>query len=374
MNRRQVALLLFVCLVPFIGYFLNPNLAYTDSYAFLGGACGLNQNYFIPLVPCNVLAIKTILVGLYAVSIFSLAFFGEKVLGERGWRVGFYSATLSPLLFQLGMNFENDIFGWTLVFVGFALFGIGFKEDKASEKAIYYFFGCCSAFLATFAWLGAYLGVLTLSLMWFPLLVLVIPTIFVWRDYIVHYFVQYLNPNQLVGEEMLGAGIVPVMFVFWVLYQKPKNLLFPLATWASFLIGVIKIKYMLFAIPLLMLNFVKFEQENAPHIKHFPNLIVVGLVFACVFNIFGFFAAPTQQDFVQIENAIGLARDLNVPLYNDWSYGWWVEYKGYPTQYKASYPEPDYNNLVHPFVALTTQDLNCIKEFEQTNKKTYRCN
>jgi hypothetical protein len=373
MNRKQVALLLFVCVVPFIGYFFNPNLAYTDAYAFLGGACGLNQKYIIPLIPCNVLAIKTILVGLYAVSIFSLAFFGEKVLGERGWRVGFYSATLSPLLFQLGMNFENDIFGWSLVFVGFALFGIGFKENKASEKAIYYFLGCCSAFLGTFAWLGAYLGVLTLSLMWLPLLLLVIPTIFVWRDYIVNYFLQYLNPNQLVGEETLGAGIVPVMFVFWVLYQKPKNLLFPLATWASFLIGVIKIKYMLFAIPLLMLNFVKFEQENAPHIKHFPNLIVVGLVFACVFNIFGFFAAPTQQDFVQIENAIELANDLNVPLYNDWSYGWWVEYKGYTTQYKASYPEPDYNNLPRPFVALTTQELACSKIKEQASKKTFIC-
>ncbi|MEO5350116.1 MAG: hypothetical protein H7836_10775 [Magnetococcus sp. YQC-3] len=373
MNRKQLGLLLFVSLVPFIGYLLNPNIAYTDSYAFLMGSCGLHPNFIIPLMPCNIFAIKGILVGLYAVSIFSLAFFGQKVLGKEGWKVGFYSATLSPLIFQLALAFENDIFGWALVFLGFGAFGLGYGQTKRLKKHLYCFLGLCLCFLGTFAWLGAYLGVLTYSLMWLPALVISIPIAAYWLPYILNYFVQWLNPELAIAEEQTGAGIIPVMFVFWASFRWPKNMVFPLATWTSFIIGFLKIKYMLFAVPLLMLNFIKFEEEMKPKFKHWPNLIVVGLVFACAFNIFGFYSAPTQSDFQVIKQGIILSEANELPLYNDWGIGWWVEFSGKDTNYKACYPNPDWNNLSRPYIALTKEKLACEKVSASQSTQLFIC-
>ena len=144
MNRKEISILLFVTVIPFVGYLFNPLLAYGDSYAFLGGACGVNSEFVIPFVPCNVFVIKIILLLLYVVSVFAIAKFGESVVGEKlGWRVGLYSAALTPLLFQEALKFENDIFGWSLAFVGLMFFGyfikfscfnwVGMKKDEAGR-------------------------------------------------------------------------------------------------------------------------------------------------------------------------------------------------------------------------------------------------
>jgi len=316
----------------------------------------LNQNYIIPLVPCNILIIKTILVGLYILSVFSIAFFGEKVIKENGWRVGFYSATLTPLLFQEAMKFENDIFGWALIFLSFAVFSLSLNRQNKLIKAICIILATSIAILSTFIWLGSYFGVLYLGLMFFPILVFVIPPFVIYITAVFDYFLKSIFSNQIVSEEMVGAGIIPVMFIFWVLYSSPKKLIYPLATWTSFIIGFIKIKYMLLAIPFLALNFVKFENEHK-HLKHWPNLIFVGLAFTCFFNLLSFNAAPTIEQFNTIDSAIMLANDSNMPLYNDWKFGWWLEYKGQTTEYKASFPDPDYNNLTRPFIAISSDNL-----------------
>ena len=139
------------------------------------------------------------------------------------------------------------------------------------------------------------------------------------------------------------------------------------------IIGFLKINLMVFAIPLLALNFLNLEtKKGLRNKKWFPNLIAVGLVFACVYAFFGFYASPTQADLDQIQQGIVLAEDLNVPLYNDWEIGWQVEYLGYPTKYKASYPNPDWNNLSKPFVALTKEELPCKKITGET-RKTFIC-
>lgn len=375
MNRKQIFLLLFVCIVPFIGYFLNPNLAYFDSYAFLGGSCGLNQNYIIPFVPCSIGAVKLVLLGLYIVSIFSIAKFGENILEKNGWRVGFYSATLTPLLFQEAMKFENDIFAWSMIFLSFACFSFWFRAEKTKKEQIlpvwlgvlpsnrlknttWLILACVLSLLSLVVWQGAFIGVFALSLMFIYFLVLTIPILLYNIPYFLGYFFKYFGVENQVSEEMMGAGIIPVMFLFWTLYRKPKSLVFPMASIFTFVVGLIKIKYMLFAVPFLALNFVNFENEHR-HKKHWPNLLVVGLTFACVFSMMGFLSYPTTQQFETIDVAIGLATDNNILLVNDWDYGWLVEYKGYSTEYKASFPNPDWNKLDRPFVALTDTNLDC---------------
>lgn len=373
MDKKVVLLLLFVCIIPFVGYFLNPNLAYYDSYAFFGGSCGLNQSFIIPFVPCSVIAVKVVLLVSYTASIFSIAFFGEKVFGRDGWRVGFYSATLSPLLFQEFMKFENDFVGMTLVFVAFGLFGL-YRASKSrlnKASALILLSVCC--FFACFAWIGSFFGAFLIGLLLFGGIVFAVTPFLVYFKYLSMETFRWSFGNQLVAEEVIGSGIVPVMFLFWVIFDKPKKLLFPLATWTAFIIGFLKINLMVFAVPLLTLNFLNLEERKGLRSKKwFPNLIVVGLVFACVYAFFGFYASPTQADLDQIQQGIVLANDLNIPLYNDWEIGWQIEYFGHKTEYKASYPNPDYNNLPRPFLALSKEELPC-KKIVGTIRKTFIC-
>lgn len=343
MDKKNACLLLFVCVVPFIGYFLNPFLAYYDSYAFLSGACGLfeGNSYLLPLAFCNHFLNKLILLGLYVVSIFCVAFFGEKVYDKQlGWRVGLYSATLTPLFFQEAMKFENDIFGWTLVFVGFSLFGLAYASTKRQHKLLWGIIAWCACIFAILFWQASFLGALIIGLMWLPLLVLSMPTIFLsFWDLINHALL-----NRGIGEEQFGAGIVPVMIMFFPLLSKPRNTKFFLATWFAFAVGFIKIRFMLFAIPLLALNFLHFEQRMGKKWKRWPNMKVVCCGLAMAFFFIGFFSTPNIYDMNQMESAIALAEDNNILLYNDWEVGWQITYLGYDTNYRASFPDPDYNN------------------------------
>jgi hypothetical protein len=116
---------------------------------------------------------------------------------------------------------------------------------------------------------------------------------------------------------------------------------------------------MLFAIPFLALGLVVFEDKYKKKFKHFPDLTKIAIAFSIAFCFLGFYAAPTQTQFDTINQAYVLSEELDIPIYNDWKYGWWIIYNGYDTNFKASYPNPDYNNLQKPFVALTSKDLNC---------------
>ena len=129
MDRKHFFLLLIVTLIPFVGYFLNPLVAGFDSYAFVSQVCGntvpgnlgseLFKSFLLPLFPCNFLVIKVVLFLAYFAAILGIAFWAEQAVGkERGWKVAFVSATISPLLFFEALKFENDIFGWALSFIG----------------------------------------------------------------------------------------------------------------------------------------------------------------------------------------------------------------------------------------------------------------
>ncbi len=357
MNRNQLYILLFVTIIPFIGYLFNPLLAYGDSYAFLGGACGINSSFVIPFVPCNIFVIKLILLCLYVVSIFAIAKFGESVVGEKlGWRVGLYSAALTPLLFQEALKFENDIFGWSLAFVGLMLIGIGVKETNVRDKAEYMFLGIVAILFSSLAWEGTLLLLFAMSLSVFFLLVLSIPIFLIKFNMLIGYLLNNFTNANPISEEVIGAGMIPMMFLFPAILDIPKK--WKLTGWVLFVIGFIKIKYMLFAIPFLALGMVKFEEKYS-NIKHFPNLIYIAITFSVVFSFMGLWTAPTLEQFDNIDNAFLLAEDLNVPIYNDWSYGWWIKYLGHDTNFVSSYPDPDYNNLSRPYVAISSIDLNC---------------
>lgn len=370
MDLKYLLVLFLVCFIPFIGYFANPLLAFNDSYAFLSQTCGrpvlsdLGSGFFkefvLPLFPCNIFLIKLVLFGLYFVSILSVWGFARELVGEgKGFRVAFVSATLSPLLFFEAMKFENDIFGWCLCFLSFWVISVSLRPNLAKKVRLpLLFVACCLLFLASIAYIPSILGGIALVFLAPLLLVPIGLLIWLFLSTGIGYLGNSLVRAGLVSEEMLGFGVPWIALMLPFILDIPKKLRLP----AIFLLimGFVKAKFMLFAVPFLAFGVVEADEKFRHH-RWWPNLFVVGFVFVCVFSFMAFYTAPNTQDFVQINEAIKLSQDLNVPLYNDWSIGWWVYYLGYPTTYRGGYPNPDWNNLERPFVALTKEELPCEK-------------
>ena len=377
MNRKEASLLLAAACIPFIGYFLNPNLAYLDAFAFLSQTCGISYSGthqalpFLPFIPCNVIIIKTILLGLYIISVFSIAIMGEKMCSDNGWRTGFYAACLTPLLFQEAMKFENDIFGWSLSFIGLSLFCIGVSEQSRSKKYAFYGSALILCTLATFLWGGALLSIFTMGLMALEITAIALPIFIFKLEELCRYAFGRVGTDIQIAEEQVGAGLLPIMFLLPATLDIPKRA--RLAGWAMLIVGFIKIKYMLFAIPFLAMGFVEFENKYKPKFKRWPNLIVVGLAFCLAYSMLGLFASPTTGQFALVDETIELGTKDKLPIYNDWQYGWWFVYKGFDTNFKASYPNPDYNLLSPPYYALTSRDLNCFLVQKELNLKLWRC-
>ena len=81
---------------------------------------------------------------------------------------------------------------------------------------------------------------------------------------------------------------------------------------------------------------------------------------------------PTEKDLAGVKDFVKLC-DFNIKCVNDWSVGWWVTAYGGATQYKASPPDPDYNQLTRPFLALTVNSLDCNLIERQGMLNYYKC-
>lgn len=374
LNKNNVLTLFLISFLAFLGYFFNPLLAYFDSYAFLGGACGLNTGFVIPFVPCNIFLIKLLLFSCFFIGLLSISVFVKNVLQKNsGWRAGLIVLGFCPLFFQEFLKFENDVFGLTLALVGLALFSIGVNKNKHSYKALIMFFSILVVFISTFVWFATYLVLLAMFLYSIYTIVFAIIGVFP----IIPQITGRFNNLTTIGQQKILEEL-PLIGIFGVIFFLPGLKFTPKKIWLStallFGAGLLQNKFMILAIPFLSVGGLLF-MEKIEKFKGIPRLEYIVLILVILTSFFGFFMVhPTQQEMNLVENSIDLSKDLNVSLYNDWTYGWWVTYKGYETNYKSSYPNPNYNELSKPLVALTKTDLNCLMVFEEDQIKTYYCN
>lgn len=143
------------------------------------------------------------------------------------------------------------------------------------------------------------------------------------------------------------------------------------------LLGVLKSKYMFLAVPLLLMGLMaKEDQKPLAFKREIFGVKEIPVMFVCLMLGVGWFFMglnmyPTQSDLEEMKSAIKLSKDNNVILYNDWGDGWILVSLGYNTEYKSSYPNPDWNKLQRPFIAWSkTEILDCNK----VTKKIQYCN
>jgi hypothetical protein len=260
-------------------------------------------------------------------------------------------------------EWENEVFAYPLLF-----FGLYFLLKKKNFPAI------CLFGLAGLFWGGVFY-VLAVWGLWLEVGWLGLPVLIG-----VYFFnselIGFLVPT-LVSESVFGFGLLDlfllVVFLPFCLWFRDKELFFPLGLVVGLILVLLQGKLVVLLIPFVLLGIVRFivlvEEKG-----HSLNLLIP-LSFFMLFcmNISFFYAEPSVEQMVFVQDSVKTAKDHNLPLYNDWSYGYWLNYYRQDTNYRGSFPNPDYNNLQKSFIALSDQNLfnlNCqiLKESKRITK------
>jgi len=107
------------------------------------------------------------------------------------------------------------------------------------------------------------------------------------------------------------------------------------------------------------------------------NLVLLVIVFlVCLsYPIIIITSPPSPSDWKCINKAIDLNKEFDLPIKNDWSFGYWLNHvAGYQiTSLKGGYSPQDITDFNHS-IALTPKVLDCEIVCESSWWKTYHCN
>jgi hypothetical protein len=355
-NEYLIVLFLFL---PFFTLLIRGIGWGADSFAFYAGTCGqpvlnsLSSNFFagfLPFLNCNFFLTSFVMFLFTSLGFFGLYLFFRN-FENKYWsqRLIIYCLTLTPLFFFEFMRFENDLFGWSIAFLG-----LGLSSYLFSRK--HYVF-------SILIWL---LSAVISSIIWLPSIIIMLLACFlidydskakkVFLALIVISVLLYSFPYLLgsirfenfIAEEIPLVGLIFVIHIIHFLKWIPKKVLIPATLLLG--LGVLKSKYMFLATPFLLLGLI--QKEKTIGLK-FRGDIIPTTFFVFLLGI-GWFVTglqlePSHQELEEIQTLIKMSEDSNIPIYNHWESGWYFIYLGYNTKYKASWPNPDWNNLDRPF-------------------------
>lgn len=373
-------LILIGLLLPFFTLLVRGIFWGRDPFAFYAGVCGRNVSgslssnffeYLLTFVPCDFFVISFLMLLTYVFGLVGLYFFFGNFESEF-WtrRLMLYVLTLTPLFFLEGMRFENDLFGWSIAFFGLGLTSLFLRDKKYVFALIIW---VLSAIITTLIWLPSIIVMLLIVFLIdyntktkkIVLGIGVIGILLVSFNYLLISF----RIENIVGEELPLVAIVFILHIVHFYKYIPKKVLVPGILLLG--LGLIKAKYMFLATPFLLLGLIQKEKTQGIIIKKekFEVLLAVVILIPALF-IIGLSVEPSHSDLQEIENIIDLADENNLKVYNEWSYGWMFIYKGYDTNFKSSWPNPDWNNLNRPFYAYSKEELPCEK---LQGKRSYYC-
>ena len=365
--------------LPSLTLLLRGSVWGADSFAFWSVACGQSQYagmlsspvWFVGFIQnwvgCSLLNLALVTWFLYFFVLLGVYFFSKLYFGKGAWRVPVYVACLTPLFFIEVLRFENDFFGWSLAFIALGLFALFFQK----KSLISLFLGVILACFSYFLWQPS-IFILVLACFWLPVSfiyqyiligITLLINLFNKVGYAASSITQGISQNA-VSEEIPLVGLV---FVLHVLHFY-KKIPFPMVFYGIFLIllGALKSKYMFLAVLPLILGLLSKELSEGLSLKReLFGVKQIPVLYCCFILMIGWVIMgvnmyPTQTDLNEMRYAISYSLDTNQQLYNDWGDGWIFVSLGYPTEYKISPPEPDWNNLPKPYLAWSkTKLLDC---------------
>jgi hypothetical protein len=135
-------------------------------------------------------------------------------------------------------------------------------------------------------------------------------------------------------------------------------------------------KFFIFLVPFICLGIGYLLQKAYKTEKHTKTLWLVCFFLLISINVALFLNQPQQNQFDLIREGIDLAENEEIPIFNDWSYGHWIEFHNYKTEFKSGGHNPDYNLLKKPFVGLTDSNLlylDCVFVSSARNLNLWLC-
>ena len=394
---QQFLLIFLAALAPFIGLLVRGVVWGADSFAFLAVSSGqvkyagmLSSSpgfvSFLYLLNGNILLIGLSMFFLYFFCLIGLWVFAKRFfliktwfgfVKDVSWKYVFVVASVTPLFFIEFLRFENDFFGWTISFIALGLFTLYLSTNKTYLKLTSLFLACMLGFIAILLWFPTIFVLLTsvfllnwnsrqrnLIILCFCLLFLVL-----FQGYVIGSFNILFSSSKVVAEEIPLVGLIFVFHIVHYVKRVPKELF--LYSLLILGVGLLKSKYIFLSVPFLVLGLMEKEESQGLIIRG-DKIPLIPVCFFCLIGLICVspFLYPTQIDLIEMNQAISLARDNNVVLYNSWGEGWIFVWLGYDTNYKISYPDPDWDNIEKPFIAYSkVVDLNC----EKISTHTYKC-
>jgi len=353
MEHKQVIAIFAITLIFFIGVFLRPSYrAYPgmDAYYFRNYISSdksealeetpIFGNAIFNILPDNDFLIKLVmfLVTLGCVYLFGLI--GEYYVPKYGWMAGLFLLT-GVIFHHIFIRLEDDLFGFFLVLVSwYILVNYHRVNDKHFiKKTALNLLSLLVLALAVFTWKWAiYFLILFAFLFKDNKLYLMSAGIS-----IIIFFNQILGgimPSLLVSENAPLIGILTLL-IMMLGYAKSARLK---QNNAALLFATIltlgNAKFVFLLVPILCLNLCQYVKAM-PRDKS-QILLIVSAIMLLYIAYSNFTAMPSEENYDLYNKYIKTSNDLNLPKYNNWSYGYYLEYLGIKTNSKKS----AYDNII----------------------------
>ncbi len=346
MKPKHILVFVALAFIFFLAYVFKGTFIGTDSYFFLNIIFGELPNieagffgWFIPLViPQNIILIKAILVFMLMLNMILIAKAGQIVFGNKGWLCGLFLLVNGVFLFE-SLKFEEEQFVYLVLFFAFLLFVYAVYNKKYLELI-----GVGIILFVCFdAWITKFNGIPFMASL------------------------DYIPFSTVLPMSFALAGLIGY---FWDKRLKP--LFFP--AMLVVLVSIILPKVSVFAAPFLALGLFPVFERLEKKVGVTPiRVIVICFVFAFASFLFFGVQPTTLDDQRAVDFAVQSSKDFNLPINNDWEFGYLVAWRGgQPSSWGGGVWNTDFNESI----TLTKLDVgnNCelLKSF--VGKSVFYCN
>ncbi len=324
MRCKHLFLIIIIATLAYSPVFLRETPTSWDPYFFLDSVCNnsplLNQpigtKIVFGLLPCNIMAIQVLFLGLMIVSCIFIAKWGMLYNPKWGWFAGI-AVFATPIWLLEFWKIENDAIAYTLIFIGAYYFYKGLKNKTTKEKLA----GIGLVLLAFTIWEGAALWLIAFSLSW---IWIAIPTLAV-LAFNFKNFAGKIAPVSGAMESVPGFGMLYQAFLLTAIMFVPKITALLPATILFAIIAGINLKLAIHATPLLAIAATtQVAQSKTILMKLLPFAgiaIVILFTSSMVLNL-----PPTSQELMASQLAVEEAKGSIIC--NDWHTGHLINFLG----------------------------------------------
>ncbi len=331
---RDVFVCFLLAAAPFFLYFFRYGFRGYDGYATFSHVGGLWKMKTLPMgaefafsvMPCSFFWSKVVLFLLFFLSLYGIASMGNLFHPKKGYLAALFSF-LSPALLFNASKFENDSFAVPfLVWACFFFTRARISKNKWDDVV------CLTLVcVAGLFWYGAIYFLLVFAVTSAVIFLAGAAAWVLLSDDII----GNLVPNFSVVEQLPGTGLFLVFGSVFFISQIPAAIMAPAL--GFFALGVIKMKFAWFMAPYLAIGVLCFYENTKFDKNRFfrgvkNNLVSTCVVLVVVWGIVLVVHPPYQHQWDAVDYAI--AESPNGFVWCDWSYGYWVLFRGgTPSQY-----------------------------------------